>query len=140
MHVDGRCHCGRISFEAEVDPDTVGICHCTDCQMLTGSAFRANIPAPAAGFRLAGEPRIYIKTADSGARRAHAFCPDCGTPIYSAAPENPASYSLRIGTIRQRADLRPARQAWCRSALPWAMDLQPIQSFGEGAPPAGGRK
>jgi hypothetical protein len=132
MKIDGRCHCGRISFEAEVDPGTVGICHCADCQTLTGSAFRANIQAPAETFRLlSGEPKIYIKrTAESGTERAHAFCPDCGTPIYATAIGTPASYSLRIGTIRQRAELsRPRVQVWCRSALPWVMDLAGIRQL-----------
>lgn len=128
MKIDGRCHCGRITFEAEIEPDRVHICHCTDCQNLTGTAFRATVRAPAEGFTLlSGEPRIYLKTADSGARRAHAFCPDCGTPIYAAAPENPTAYGLRLGTIRQRTALTPHRQFWCVSALPWAMDLGAIE-------------
>ena len=33
--VQGRCHCGAISYEAEVEPCTAYICHCQDCQMLT---------------------------------------------------------------------------------------------------------
>ena len=128
MKVEGKCHCGRITFEAAVEPDTVGICHCTDCQNLTGSPFRAVIPARAETFRmLSGEPRIYIKTADSGNKRAHAFCGDCGSPIYAAAPSNPLTYSLRVGTLKQRAELRPRRQIWCRSALPWAMDMRGIE-------------
>ena len=94
MRVEGKCHCGKIAYEATVDPDTVTICHCTDCQTLTGSAYRANIPAPAESFvLLRGQPKIYIKTAESGTRRAHAFCPDCGTPIYATAVgENPPTY------------------------------------------------
>jgi hypothetical protein len=129
VKVDGRCHCGKIAFEANVDPATVTICHCTDCQNLTGSSFRANVQTPAESLvLLRGQPRIYIKTtAESGTRRAHAFCPDCGTPIYAAAVTNhPPTYSLRIGTLRQRAELRPRRQVWCRSALPWSMDLHEI--------------
>lgn len=122
MKVDGRCHCGRIRFEAEIDPEAVGVCHCSDCQTLTGSLFRANVQAPAASFVLHGEPRIYLKTADSGRQRAHAFCPDCGTPIYAAAPRDTPSYSLRIGTLRQRRELGlPKRQIWCASAVPWAV-------------------
>jgi hypothetical protein len=39
MKIDGHCHCGQITFEAEVDPTALTICHCTDCQTLTGSAF-----------------------------------------------------------------------------------------------------
>ena len=44
MKVHGSCHCGDIGYEAEVDPAQVGICSCTDCQMLTGSAFRVSVP------------------------------------------------------------------------------------------------
>jgi hypothetical protein len=40
MTIDGGCHCGAIAYEATIDPETVGICHCTDCQTLTSSAFR----------------------------------------------------------------------------------------------------
>ena len=82
MHVDGSCHCGQITYEAEIDPDKVSLCNCTDCQMLTGSAFRVSVQAPAAGFRLlTGQPKVYIKIADSGARRRHSFCPNCSAPV-----------------------------------------------------------
>jgi len=129
MKVHGRCHCGRISFEGTVEPEKVNICHCSDCQKLTGSAFRANIQTPAESFVIHGRPKIYIKTADSGTKRAHAFCPDCGTPIYAAAPENTKTYSLRVGTLDERAQLRPMRQIWCRSALPWSMDLGALEKI-----------
>ena len=29
----------------------------------------------------------------------------------------------------RRAELRPARQGWCRSALPWSMDLTQVERF-----------
>src|SRR5207237_2195790 len=103
MKVQGRCHCGAITYEAEVEPGTVNVCHCLDCQTMTGSAFRANIAAPAERFRiLTGEPRQYIKVAESGARRVHAFCERCGSPGYSCASENPRPYSLRVGALSQR--------------------------------------
>ncbi|RYF39359.1 MAG: GFA family protein, partial [Comamonadaceae bacterium] len=103
MKVDGQCHCGAIAFEAQVEPGTLRICHCNDCQTQSGSAFRANISAPAAGFRLLrGTPRTYIKTAASGSRRSLAFCETCGTPLYACAAENPDAYSLRSGTLTQR--------------------------------------
>jgi hypothetical protein len=95
MRIDGHCHCGRITFEAEVDPDAVTICHCTDCQRLTGSAFRANVPAPASGFVLrSGTPKSYVKTAENGNQRRHAFCGDCGTPVYACAVDDHATHGL----------------------------------------------
>jgi len=127
MHIEGGCHCGYIKYEADVDPATVRICHCTDCQNLTGSAYRVTVPARKEAFRLlAGEPRIYFKTAESGTRRAHGFCPDCGTPIYATQVTDPQVYGLRVGTIRQRALLAPKAQTWCRSKLDWAMNLETL--------------
>jgi hypothetical protein len=124
MKVDGSCHCGNLKFEAEVDADNVMVCHCTDCQALTGSAFRVVVPAAAESFRmLRGSPQIYVKVAESGARRVQAFCPVCGTPLYSSVERNPTHFILRTGTIRQRASLRPTVQIWRRSAVSWLHDL-----------------
>ena len=130
MKVTGTCHCGKIGFEAEIDPAQVRICHCTDCQTLSGAAYRINVASLPGTFRLTkGTPKTYIKTtADSGNPRAHGFCPDCGTPLWATSPEpNPPSYGLRVGTLDCRAALVPTRQGWCRSALPWSMDLTGIE-------------
>jgi hypothetical protein len=128
MKVEGSCHCGQVTYEAEIDPDAVRICHCIDCQTMSGSAYRVNVAAPAATFILrSGQPKIYIKIAENGNQRAHAFCPNCGTQIYSSAPHDPPTYALRVGTLKQRAELRPKSQIWFRSALPWTMDLRDLR-------------
>jgi hypothetical protein len=131
MRIDGRCHCGQIAYEAEVDPALVYICHCTDCQMITGSAFRWAVPVPEKDFKLlTGRPRTYIKTAESGAKSYQLFCPDCASPLYSTAVgDGQAYFNLRVGTARQRAELSPKTQYWCRSALAWAADLEPAKTF-----------
>lgn len=124
MKVHGRCHCGQITYEAEVDPDKVSLCHCSDCQMLTGSAYRVNVPASKESFVLyQGEPKSYIKTADSGNERKHTFCPNCGTPVYSSAVTDPQFFSLRVGCLAERAQLSPKRQIWCDSAVRWSNSL-----------------
>src|SRR5262249_58343413 len=30
MKIDGRCHCGYITFEAEIEPDKTLLCNCAD--------------------------------------------------------------------------------------------------------------
>ena len=124
MKVTGGCHCGAITYEAVVDPDRVSICHCTDCQALTGSAYRVSVPTPVEAFVLrTGTPKIYVKTGETGAKRAQAFCPDCGSPMYTYAMDHPTTYGLRVGCIEQRRHLPPRIQKWCRSALDWSMDI-----------------
>ncbi len=129
MRVDGACGCGAIKVEGEADPERVQICHCTDCQTGTGSAFRVSIPVPGASFKMSGQPTIYVKTtADSGKPRAQAFCGTCGTPIYSTTvgEGQQASYNLRVGILRQRDQLAPRRQQWWRSARPWVSTLDAV--------------
>ena len=129
MKIDGACHCGFIRIEGEADPDKVQICHCTDCQTGTGSAFRVSIPVPGASFKMTGQPTAYVKTtADSGRPRVQAFCPKCGSPIYSTTPGEgvQAAYMVRVGILRQRDQLTPRRQNWFRSARAWVTKLDAI--------------
>jgi hypothetical protein len=127
MKVNGKCHCGAIAYEATIDSAQAGICHCTDCQVFSGAPFRASAPAKAEHLRiLRGTPQVYIKTADSGRKRAQGFCGTCGTSIYSTTPENPEIYNLRLGSLQQQRDITPRRQIWCDSAVPWVKSLADI--------------
>ena len=73
MKVDGACLCGAILIEAEADPEKTVVCHCTDCQTGTGSAFRVSVPVSGESFKLTGKPAIYIRTTGNG-RRSSARC------------------------------------------------------------------
>ena len=90
--------------------------------------------APAATYRLlTGQPKVYVKTADSGTRRRHSFCPNCGTPVAATGDtDTPATYSLRVGCLKQRADLPPKLRIWCRSALAWAQDVSGVPASPDG--------
>ena len=130
MKIDGRCHCGYITFEAEAEPDKAAICHCADCQSFSGSAFRAIVRVTDNTFRiLSGDPTVYVKTADSGAKRAQSFCTRCGSPICAtSADEGPKSYTVRLGAVRQRDQFVPKVQIWARSRQPWVDDIASIKS------------
>ena len=85
-----------------------------------------NVPVPGATFRITGQPATYLKTtAESGNPRLQAFCPRCGSPIYSTSPGEgqQASYMVRVGILRQSRNFIPRRQNWFRSALPWVSSL-----------------
>jgi hypothetical protein len=79
---------------------------------------------------LSGEPKIYVKTAESGNKRPQAFCPECGTHIYATADgTGPKVYAIRVGSIRQRDQIVPNTQWWSRSAQPWVTHVGSIRKF-----------
>ena len=131
MNVDGKCLCGQIQFEAEIDPETTTICHCTDCQINSGTAFGYVVGVVNESFKLLdGEMSFYIKLADSGAKRELAFCGKCGTRIYARPVDRKSSFfGLRVGTIRQIRDLQPKRQVWKKSCLDWVEVIETEQTF-----------
>ncbi len=129
MKIEGGCHCGFIAYEGEADPEKTAICHCTDCQKLSGTAFRIVVPIGSDSFRItAGQPTIYVKTGESGNQRQQAFCPRCGSSIFSTSPDDgPKTYMVRVGTIQQRDQLVPKVQIWSRSKQSWVHGLASVR-------------
>jgi len=134
MHVSGSCHCGAVKIEAEVKAEWCAICHCTDCQTFSGSAFRGGVAALRETLTITGNPKIYVKVAESGRRRIQAFCPECGTALYADHLGAQTPYvSLRTGFLDQREQLVPGLQTWRRSALEWSNRLAEIPCLDEDA-------
>lgn len=121
MHVDGACHCGFITFEADIDPESARVCHCTDCQVMSGTAFRTNVSTTVNSFGCCrGRPRTTprLRTVVGGASWAsalHAALRFTQSPI----AQTRRAYNLRVGTLRQAAEIEPKVQIWWRSGLPW---------------------
>lgn len=132
MRIEGTCSCGAIKVEGEAKADAVSVCHCTDCQQTSGSAFRVAVPVSGDTFKVTGKPTIFVKTtAESGNPRAQAFCPTCGTSLYSTTPgegQQPM-YIVRVGMLKQRDQLKPARQIWWRSAREWIGGMDDIKKL-----------
>ena len=128
MEIDGKCLCGHVSYSAEIDPERVVICHCTDCQRHSASAFGVVVAIANDNFNLlTGSLKTYVKTADSGTKRALTFCPECGTRIYAkTVGEGTSFWGLRVGSINQRDELTPKLQVFQRSAMSWLGQIAEI--------------
>ncbi|WP_313084011.1 GFA family protein [Pulveribacter sp.] len=133
MQITGKCHCGAISYTAQVDPARVQVCHCADCQQFSGAPFRAVLPTPVEDVALTGQPRHYVKVAESGNRRAQGFCAECGTQLYATEADQPKVLNLRLGCVNERAQLVPQRQIWGESAMPWLPTLAALPLHVKGA-------
>ena len=127
--IHGSCHCGDITFEAEAHPSRVVICHCTDCQKMSGGPYRSIVQVKEGDFTLlSGEPKLYFKVGDSGNRRELSFCVICGSHLYATSvvedvPKGQRMLGIRTGLLDELAQLAPRSQVWCQSQASWAENI-----------------
>lgn len=119
--VTGGCLCGAVRYEYSGAVGDANYCHCADCRHVSGSAFGVSVRAEAAGFRIvAGTPRGFTKTGDSGREVTRYFCSDCGSPLYTMPPLHPDVVFIKAGSLDDPGVVRPARQSWIVSRVSWA--------------------
>jgi hypothetical protein len=129
MQVHGSCHCGHIKFTSQAKPEHTVVCHCRDCQIMSGGPYRSIVSSSEDDFTLLnGELTTYHKTGDSGNPRELAFCNRCGSHIYATSAASldaaePRSFGLRTGTLNEVAEFVPKFQVWCDSRLPWVNEF-----------------
>ncbi len=123
MKTNGACYCGELKFEAEVDPEKIYICYCSDCQTMSGGTCHVNTFVPEADFNMTqGEPAHFTKSADSGNTRDIGFCKTCGTQLYAVNTEGPKVFGVRVPTLEQRNDLPAVKGFFLRSQPAWVAD------------------
>ena len=89
MKITGGCYCKKIRYEAEGEPLMRGLCHCRECQYISGGGANVALAMPLSGFRYtAGQPKSYSRS-DLETPVKREFCPDCGTSLASLPPGLP---------------------------------------------------
>jgi hypothetical protein len=117
-----------------MEPDMVIVCHCTDCQKQSGSAFGLVMVVDEAGFALTrGSVKTFDGVAASGRAKMGAFCPDCGCRIYHKNAARVGKVSVRAGTLDDTSGLEPVAHIWTRDKQPWVVIPEGVKTV-EGQP------
>ena len=116
----GGCQCGDVRYEVVRTRQRLVVCHCTDCQRQSGSAFGMTLVVHEADFRLTqGEPKTFASKAASGRAKLGAFCPQCGTRLYHKPEGRLGRVSVKPGTLDDTSWLKPDMHIWTSSKQPW---------------------
>ncbi len=72
-----------VTYRVDADPFLQGVCHCTDCQRQTGTAYSVVVGVPRAAFTMEGDSLSSFATTgeDHGTPSERYFCSNCGSPI-----------------------------------------------------------
>ena len=79
--VNGKRHCGQIEVEALVKKSEVRACHCTDCEKMSSTPFRAMTIAYSNTIKMRGHLKEYVKIGDDGNKQIQTFCEHCFTHL-----------------------------------------------------------
>jgi len=137
MSIKGGCLCRKVRFEISAAPIAMRLCWCRDCQYLAAGSATVNVVFPAEAVRVSGELRDYVSKADSGNEMHRRFCPECGTPVFSAAASRPHLLIVRNGALDDTALLKPGATIWTESAPDWAWIDEALPQHAGQPPPLG---
>ena len=130
---EGGCHCGALRYKLTKLPLRTLICHCTDCQRISGSAFGISVVCVEAAFSLSGTPKHVARMLGSGATGIRWTCSSCGVWICGdAKPDLATNLTRRIvrgGTFDSTSWIKPDMHVWTRSAQPWIKIPTDIRSY-----------
>lgn len=120
LPLSGGCQCGHVRYEVRAEPLTVYVCHCTECQRQSGSAFAMSmiVPRPALIF-VAGTLARWSRTTERGNVLDGGFCAACGTRLVHYPSVNEQVAVLKPGTLDDTRWLSPVGHIWVRSAQDW---------------------
>lgn len=126
----GGCLCGAVRYEVTAEPVAFMLCHCRDCQYISGGEPAAVVVVPAGAFRqIKGEARSYAVKGESGNTVSRQFCGECGTPLFSGLETMPHLKVIKAGSLDDPSWLKPTAFLWTKSAQPWAHKDAAVPSF-----------
>ena len=136
-YYDGGCLCKSIRYRAHGEPLRAYLCHCTFCQMYTGSAFAEIVWYEKKSVEVTGEGlKTYSHKVDGIDRYFHLhFCAECGTTVTASVDRSPSRCFVMVGTFDDPNWFMPERQIWTRSAQPWLPLPEGLESHEDGAMP-----
>lgn len=130
--IRGSCLCGGVRFRYARAVTQVGMCHCSKCRKVSGTASNAVIVVPAADLEwLAGRELLqeFALPDGWGATR----CRTCGSPAPRKMP-NAEAYWVPAGLLDDAPGLRIGGHIWVGSKAPWDVIPEGPPQFQEGLP------
>jgi hypothetical protein len=131
MHIAGGCLCGAVRFAGDADPQFQVKCYCTDCRRTSGAGHSAMMGFVDGAIAFSGEAREFQSRADSGNNIVRAFCPHCGSGVYSRTAGMPHLIFVRASALDDPNVFTPQVAVWAARAPHWDATDPAIPAFAE---------
>lgn len=130
MKLSGGCFCGAVRYRLLREPMFVQCCHCTNCQIQTGSAFVINAPIETANIKVIRGTLERTPMSPKNSRPHDIYrCRKCKVALWSDYGRRPALRFLRVSTIDRPHGIKPKAHIFTRSQVSWVGIPKGVPSF-----------
>jgi len=130
--IRGSCLCGEVQFAYTRAVTQVGMCHCSQCRKVSGTASNAVIVVPETDFEwISGESLRRVFTKPTGWKTT--FCGNCGSPVPQTL-RGAAAYWVPAGLLDDDPDLSIGGHIFVGSKARWDEIAGDAPRFEEGVP------
>jgi len=121
LPLTGGCQCGAVRYSIKSAPVAFYVCHCTECQHQSASAFGESLQVNADDLEVTGETSLVSRQTATGRTMEGRFCPKCGSRIFHRIAGGSPFANVRAGTLDDTSWLVPAAHIWASSKQPWVV-------------------
>lgn len=116
----GGCACGAVRYGIADEPMFMNECQCRDCQQRSGTGHGSYMTFPSKDrVKLSGEAKHWDVVADNGNVKKHAFCAECGSPVYLTFSYMPDAFTIHAGSLDDASRYRPQAVTYAIRGLAW---------------------
>lgn len=127
--VTGGCLCGAVRYQAAGNPQFAVLCHCRDCQRMSGTGHVPVMGMPKSSFAFQGETRTYTVRGTSGLSSIRHFCPTCGSLLFGTSGVSPEAVSLYVGSLDDPSVFQPEAVIFKRDRHDWDVTAGALPEF-----------
>lgn len=130
----GGCACGAIRYETSQDPIAELHCQCRQCQQRSGTGHSSYLAfGQRSKLTITGAASEWQVAGDSGNLKVHAFCPNCGTPVYVTFIAMPEMIAVHAASLDEPGRFQPQFVTYVARGQSWDR-LDPALTRFEGMP------
>ena len=113
------------------------LCHCRDCQQVSGGPYTPVVYVPAKAFRITqGTLRYYATPSEANGENLRGFCGECGSRVTGAQSDR--GIGITASSLDDPSWFKPKMNLWLCDAQAWDLVDKELPGFEKYPPSAGG--
>lgn len=127
--IKGSCFCGCIQYQIHGNVLKSGVCHCKDCQRLTGGVAWPFIVVPQEVLVIQGEIKEFSRSGASGKQVHMGFCGTCGSTLLGRPEIWPHIRTISVSSLDDPSFFLPSMHLWTKDAPEWFLFEPTVPKF-----------